>query len=382
MSNIQGRRLQNVFKDNFKHVYTVGQLKQVIASRHGYSVVALLYRGVCLADNHKLAHLIPDLQNMSTPRFAVRTRVHTQPKPGGMSVHVKGLQGSTFQLHLLPKSTVADLIAAIVNYEAYSSEQDIQITYAGKNLSALDSSKALSKCHLVSGSVVNVAGKLRGGDSATPGTQTFVDMENMSVLKTRPLRKSGPRKSGDPISWRYLCYGLNVQGTCRNSFCEALNRTVWCPKGFVVFNIAKVVKCPVCKMAVTATTVGFYNCQWMFKGRKAGVPPVDVMSKWHMTSSKEEYQRFDQEGGRNMAEWCSLVITAKALPSSDISGGMNYLKLDRKDCAICFGTLTTGSPISNNIDMACGHAAHSDCKTALLSSGCTTCPTCRDPITA
>jgi hypothetical protein len=364
-----------VLKVNFKHIYTVGQLKKVISSRHGHSVVALLYHGVCLADEHQLAHLIPDLLNMGAPRFSVRTRVLTEPKPGGISLHVKGLsEGSTFSLHLSAGSTVADLVTAIIDHEAYSSEADIQITCAGKNLSALDSSSTLKKCKLVSGSVVNVAGKLRGVYMATP-VQTFVDMENISALKTCLVNGSNP-------IWRKVCRGLHVEGTCRNSFCEAFEEDVVSRKGFVVFNIAEVVHCPLCGSSFTPTTVGFRMCQWKFEGRKAGFHSIDMMSKWHTTNKKLKYQYFDDEGGRNMAEWCSLVITAKPLPDDEITGGMNMsLKLD-KDCAICFGTLTTGSRISNNVDMACGHGAHSDCKKALQSSDYTSCPTCRGPIAA
>lgn len=69
-----------------------------------------------------------------------------------------------FQFYLLFKSIVVDLIVVIVNYEVYFLEQDIQIIYVGKNLLVLDLSKVLLKCYLVFGSVVNVVGKLCGGD--------------------------------------------------------------------------------------------------------------------------------------------------------------------------------------------------------------------------
>jgi len=98
--------------------------------------------------------------------------------------------------------------------------------------------------------------------------------------------------------WEIVDRGVSVEGTCRNSFCEAFDKTVYCRKGFVVFNIAEIVHCPACGSVVTDTTMGFYKCQWMFEGRKAGITPIGTMSKWHMTGSNSQYQWFDDEGSR------------------------------------------------------------------------------------
>ena len=367
---------------NVKNVDTLGQLKKMIFARNGLSVVGVYYRGVCLEDERKLAHLLPGMLNMGPPRFSVRTRLLTsKSSPEGISLFVKGLEGSTFQVHLPARNTVADLRAAIRGYEGYCTEQDFKISCNGRLLLAEE--MALIECNVESGSLVKVNGRLLGGD-APRSSQRFVDMENMSALKTAKMypivAKSTIFESKTP-EWEFYKKGLIVLGECKSPGCEAFRKQVCCNKGFTVFNIAEDSQCPMCEKNFKVTTCGFRGCQWMFEGRKTGFTAVDVMSKWNVTSDYE-YQYFDEDGGRNMTEWSCLIITTKNLATDKVTGKRS-LKPDCTKCAACFGTITAlASALANRSEniAPCGHALHSDCAMELWREGYFTCPMCRDPM--
>ena len=53
----------------------------------------------------------------------------------------------------------------------------------------------------------------------------------------------------DAPKWRVIESGINLEGVCKNKYCEAFGNKVWIKKGFGKFNITKEVydsKCPIC----------------------------------------------------------------------------------------------------------------------------------------
>ena len=175
-----------------------------------------------------------------------------------------------------------------------------RLIFEGKTLKDEDT---LADHDIRDGSELYLTVRLRGG-----GGGMFVDMENMSSLRTRRGGcKTAPR-------WRYYEAGLNIYGTCTNRLCEAYNQRVIRPKGFVVFNLNKNKRhhCPACHKPFKATTCSFSNCVWMFEGQKALSAPNYIVSPWR-TVAKGVREYYDDHSD-NMVEWSSLIIIAKPRP--------------------------------------------------------------------
>lgn len=235
---------------NIKNVRTVRQLKEAIAARHDLSVTDVLYRGLDVRNDRQLAHLLPTMMKIGkSPRFSVRIRLATKPRsPGSVSLSLRCLAAKTIEVHLPAHSTVGDAKDAVQDIEGIPVDQ-IRLMFHGKQL--VDNTSPLATHNLVSGSVVHLVLRLRGGGGGP--SQPFVDMENMSSLKT--CKVDDPDKYTKP--WKLVSHGLNIRGVCRNVECKAHGCNVWCSKGFTVFNLAEPVNCPSCKKNFTAITCGF-----------------------------------------------------------------------------------------------------------------------------
>ena len=369
VSHIQRGRLRGVLSVDIKDIGTVEQLKNVISTQHELPCtdLTLFFRGVNL-DNHNqlsLEHLIPDLQQIGPPRFSVRSTVQGA-ESGHLSLFVvmTDLGDRKFQVHLPAGSSVADLEQAICEHEGGLHPSMFALILNGRRLYH---HLKLAYYNLVSGTSVYCMWHLRGGGG--PATVDFVDMENTSALKTvKVVYRTLP-------SWKRIRLGLNMKGQCQNRRCEAFgSKHVFCQVGFTIYNVAQAVHdCPACKGRIKATTCGFSGCQWMFEGRKV-MPDgssVDIVSSWRVTNG-DDFQWFDEAGGRNMAEWSHLVITVKKLDH----GAGKYR------CSACFGKLrwNSSSAVEDQIvDTACGHGVHADCAAVLRRRGYTSCPTCRSP---
>jgi hypothetical protein len=116
--------------------------------------------------------------------------------------------------------------------------------------------------------------------------------------------------------WRASKAGLNVEGECCNEDCVAFGEIVIDALGFTAYNLQEEAHCPCCSAVIQPLTCGFRRCVWMFEGRKRGVCSIHVQSERMKAGNK--YGRFNHEAteGRAAAEWSSLIITAKKLPST------------------------------------------------------------------
>lgn len=86
------------------------------------------------------------------------------------------------------------------------------------------------------GQTIHVGSKERGGLQAIP----FNKMDN-------PIYGGF---SNNAPKWRVIAKGLNLEGRCKNSDCQAFNKKVWIQKGFGKLNMNKEVKmskCPLCQ---------------------------------------------------------------------------------------------------------------------------------------
>lgn len=142
----------------------------------------------------------------------------------------------------------------------------------------------------------------------------FVEISNSNGLKRKNWSKTAP-------SWRRTRYGLCLEGLCTNKQCEAHNRRVIMPIGYMAFNITTdasetTTKCPSCKQYVEPITCGFNNCWWRYNGIKQnekGKSPIKCSGNWQQTD--DAYHYFD-EGASGIVVWKQLIIEAvKKRPS-------------------------------------------------------------------
>ena len=367
LTNLQRRRYHSTLEVKIEDCVTVGDLKKSISIQQNLSVIALLYRGVLLDDARQLEKLLPDLL-IGPPRFAIHTRVRPRAIQGGVSVNILSLNRKTFQvmLHSLDM-TVLELKQAIQGYEGISLDQ-IVLTYAGKQLNKDFST--LRQCALQPGCTVHLVGRLRGGGGgALPEflhPVGFVNMENTSLL--RKIRLS----TKDAPEWRVSEEGLSMEGKCWNDECEAYGEPVICNLQFTAFNLLMdEIHCPLCKETIRAVTCGFRKCLWMFEGRKTGMGSVDVASQWMVAG--RNYERFDEDADRATAEWSSLIITTKKLPSISNMKAFH----GNGECPICHEDFKASSV---QCTLKCQHAFHRECVMAWRVRGNTTCPMCRNSL--
>lgn len=134
----------------------------------------------------------------------------------------------------------------------------------------------------------------------------FVDVESEDIEKTK-WSSSAP-------DWRKACSGLNLEGYCTNSSCQAYNQSrvihQWGYRTFDFFAQGHLCACPLCNEHIEAVTCGFSNCEWKASGRKRVAndkPPVDVPGKWRFAPD-DGYTTFKNV---NLVRWDKLVIEAR-----------------------------------------------------------------------
>ena len=158
---------------------------------------------------------------------------------GGMQIFFKLLNGKTITLETDDKALVEDIKFELEGYAEQKSEQ-IRLIFAGKQL---EDGRSLSDYNIQKESTLHVHLRLRGAGFA------LLPFSDMSQQVEKPFAKD-PKKVP---AWRKISYGLNVEGICKNTTCEANHRFVWIKKGFGTFNMHEVAnssKCPMCNMLI------------------------------------------------------------------------------------------------------------------------------------
>jgi hypothetical protein len=371
---LQRRRYHSTVEVKIEDCATVGDLKESIAVQKNLSVITLLYRGIPLDNARLLENFLPDLR-IGSPRFAVHTRVRPRAIHGGVNVNVLTLNRKTFQVTLLClDSTLLELKEAIQGYEGMSLDQ-IALTYAGKQLA--EDHYTLRHYKVEPGCTVQLVGRLRGGGCPRwrgktgvapdlPQPVGFADLEDTSLLcKIKLNSRTAP-------AWRSCEEGLNVEGECWNEDCIAFRQMVIDPRHFTTFNLEEEAHCPCCEEAIRPLTCGFWMCLWMFEGRKAGVGAIDMASQF--MKAGQDYERFAEAAdGAVAAEWSSLIITTKKLPSTRNMKAFH----GNGECPICYEEFTAET---SQCIVKCNHAFHRACVMEWQMRGNTTCPTCRDSL--
>ncbi|RIA85831.1 hypothetical protein C1645_359127 [Glomus cerebriforme] len=119
----------------------------------------------------------------------------------------------------------------------------------------------------------------------------------------------------DSSSWRIAMNGLNLEGYCKNSSCEAHNegRVIieWGYNDFNFFHEQQKSRCPLCNDYVAPISYGLTNTFWKYTGLKkvGGRPPEKISCDWQFATD-DGYTTFEDEK-LELVSWLDLTIQVK-----------------------------------------------------------------------
>ena len=207
-----------------------------------------------------------------------------------MQIFVKTLSGPTFILEVDPHDTIESAKEQMHKLSGIPKEYQRWIS-KGKQL---EHGYTFKDYNITKEDTIHNVVTLRGGGVSFE----FSKLEEAQVILVSP---KAPK-------WREAVDGTNIEGRCKNSNCEAFERTVIFPVGFCAINIGdqlSLCKCPMCDTRFVPTTCGFTNCRWKYEGTLANgeIKTCD----WQKAPS-DKYVRFDGDSPDQTTIWTSLII--------------------------------------------------------------------------
>ena len=146
-----------------------------------------------------------------------------------------------------------------------------------------------------------------GGD---PWGLDMANIANKEGLEKRNFGKNAKK-------WNIITKGLNIEGVCNNSNCEAYNYKVDCQIGLGDFNLLEnicKIKCPMCSKYIELETCSFCKCQYQIEGTLSlsGEAKDIEETKTEWIRVEKDYDYYDPiKSGK--VRWFKLVIHTKDL---------------------------------------------------------------------
>ena len=140
-----------------------------------------------------------------------------------------------------------------------------------------------------------------------------LDMANIANKEGLEKRNFGKNAK----KWNRITKGLNIEGVCNKSNCEAYNYKVDCPIGLGDFNLLEnicKIKCPMCGVCVELETCSFCECQYQIEGilSLSGETKDVEETKTEWIRVEKDYDYYDPiRSGK--VRWFKLVIHTKDL---------------------------------------------------------------------
>lgn len=154
----------------------------------------------------------------------------------------------------------------------------------------------------------NITDSIIGG--GPPFGLTMTNIANKEGLEKRNFGKNAKK-------WNIITKGLNIEGECTNSNCEAYNHKVDCQIGLGDFNLLDnilKIKCPMCSHNIEIGTCSFVECQYQIEGilslsgKTKDLKPIET--EWIRVEKDYDYYDPIKSG---TVTWLKLVIHTKDL---------------------------------------------------------------------
>ena len=166
----------------------------------------------------------------------------------------------------------------------------------------LQNDKSLDDYGIEDGDFIISNDRSKGG-----GGLDMADISNEKGLNKGNYSKNAKK-------WNIITEGLNVNGKCQNSSCEAYDENVDCKIGMGSFDLvrdADQIKCPMCHEEIEPMTCTFCECQYRLNGKKKVKGKTQkVETIWKRV--EKDFEFYDpQESG--IVCWLMLIIETKPL---------------------------------------------------------------------
>lgn len=207
-----------------------------------------------------------------------------------MQLFIKTLSSRTLTLNDIDQNDTIFRVKKQIEEKEKIPVDQIRLMFAGK---ILDNDIMLSEYKISPDSTLHIILRSRGGGSMF----NFSDMESYKKLG---FSKDAPK-------WRVVFSGLNLEGICNNTSCDAFGKKVWMHFGFGKFKVEKLVdigKCPIChQLASKISSGGFVNCRYSYEGTKVNNQSIKSETK---TAPRDNLIYYDSNNGEDI--WNSMTI--------------------------------------------------------------------------
>jgi len=221
-------------------------------------------------------------------------------------LHIKIHGEVNFSMSVYKTDTVRKIKETIKEKDNIPDIDMIELLYGSK---ILRNDEILKDLKIKQNSILNYSttGNIKGGNPLFGLTMT-------NIANKEGLEK---RNFGHANKWNEITKGLNIEGECTNSNCEAYNHKVDCQIGLGDFNLLDnilKIKCPMCRKIIDPETCSFDKCQYQIEGILSSSGEIkdseEIKTEWIRV--EKDYDYYDPRKSKNVC-WFKLVIHTKDL---------------------------------------------------------------------